>query len=71
MNYQSSEDKGWGPLTKDALKVTSPLLLSWPPMSEAGVGGTAVEAEASHQYSVICCCHLADGSRGVDLQNGI
>jgi len=32
---------------------------------EADVGGMAIEAEPSHQYSVSFCCHMADGSRGV------
>ena len=54
-----------------ALKTVPPILLCWSITSEADVGGVAVEAEPSHQYSVICCCHLTDGSRGVDLQNGI
>jgi len=34
-------------------------------MSEAGVGGRAVEAEPSHQYSITSCRHTTDGSRGL------
>ena len=30
-------------------------------MSEADVGGMAVEAEPSHQYSIIFCCRMTDG----------
>jgi len=30
----------------------------------AGVDDMAVEVEPSHQYSVTCCCHMTDGSRG-------
>jgi len=40
-----------------------PILLPWP-MSEVDVGVMAVEAEPSHQYSVTCCCHVTDGSKG-------
>ena len=40
-------------------------LLWWPKTSEADGGGMAVEAESSHQYPVIFCCHATDGSRGV------
>jgi len=28
------------------------------------VGGMAVEAEPSHQYSITFCCHVTDGSKG-------
>ena len=45
-------------------KVMSPILLYWPTVSEVDVGGTAVEVEPSHQYSVEFCCHVTDGSRG-------
>jgi len=34
-------------------------------VSEAGVGGMAVEFEPSHQYSITFCCCVTDGSRGV------
>ena len=50
--------------TRAALKVMSPILLCWPTISEVGVGGMAVEAEPSHQFSVPCCCCVTDGSRG-------
>ena len=33
-------------------------------MSDVDVGGMAVEAEPSQQYSVTCCCGATDGSRG-------
>jgi len=33
-------------------------------MSEVDVGGVAVEAEPSHQYSIMCCCRVTDGSSG-------
>ncbi len=46
------------------LKVMLPILLGWPMMSEVDDGGTAVEAEPSHQYPVTCCCHATDDSRG-------
>ena len=39
-------------------------------MSDAGVGGMAVDVESSHQYSITFCCHVADGSRGAVWQNG-
>lgn len=39
-------------------------LFYWPTTSEADVGGTAVECEPSHQYSITCCCRVTDGSRG-------
>ena len=50
--------------TRAALKVMPPVLLFWSMMSEADVGGIAVEAEPSHQYSVTFCCCVTDGSRG-------
>jgi len=31
--------------------------------------GTVVEIE--HQYLIICCCHVTDGSRGAVWRNGI
>jgi len=37
--------------------------LCWP-TAEADVGGTAIEAEPSYQYSITCCCCLKDSSRG-------
>ena len=46
-----------------AQKVTY-ILLCWPATSDVHVGSMAVETEPSHQYSIIFCCHVADGSRG-------
>ena len=40
-------------------------------MSEVDVGSMAVEAEPSHQYSIMCCCRVTDGSRGAVWQNDI
>jgi len=33
-------------------------------MSEADVGGMAVEVEPSHRYPIPFCCCVTDGSRG-------
>ena len=49
----------------------SPMLLSWPMMSEADVGGMAIEVEPSHQYPITFCCRATDGSTGVVWQNGV
>ena len=46
------------------LKIMPPVLLSWPMTSESDAGGMAVEVEPFHQYSIIFCCHVTDGSRG-------
>ena len=46
------------------LKVMPAILLCWPTMSEAPVGGMTVQAESSHQYSITFCCHVTDSSRG-------
>jgi len=46
------------------VKVTRPILLCWPATSEMDVGGMAVEAERSQQYSVTLCYCAIDGSRG-------
>ena len=35
------------------------------------VGGMAVEAQPSHQYSTTFCCCVTDGSRGAVWQNSI
>jgi len=43
-----------------APKVMPPALLCWP-TSDADGGGTAVDVEPSHQYSITC---VTDGSRG-------
>jgi len=53
-----------------ALKVM-PILLCWLTMSEADVDGMAAEVESSHQYSILFCCHVTDGSRGAIQQNGV
>ena len=45
-----------------------PIVLCWPTMSEADVGGMAVEIEPSCEYSVKFCYPTTDGSRGA---NGI
>jgi len=52
-------------------KVTPPILLCWPTISQVNVGGMAVEVEHSHQHSITCCCHVTDGSRKAVGQNGI
>ena len=57
--------------TKVALKVMLLILLCWPTVSEADVGGMAVEAEPSCQYFISCCCCVTDGSRGEVWQHGI
>ena len=48
-----------------APKVMPPILLYWPAMSEVDVGGMALEAEPSHQYSITFCCRVRDGGREV------
>jgi len=53
-----------------APKVMPPILLCWPTMSETNVGGMAVEVEPSHQYPIMFCCHVTDGSRGTVWQDG-
>jgi len=45
-----------------APKVMLPVLLCWLTMSEVDIGGVAVEAEPSHQYSVTFSCDVTDGS---------
>ena len=52
-------------------KVTPPILLCQPVTSEADVGGMAVEAETSHQYSITFCCCMTGGSGGAIWQNDI
>jgi len=39
-------------------------------MSEADAGGTAVEIEPSHKYTITFCCHAPDSSREAVWQNG-
>ena len=40
-----------------------PIFLCFVTRSEADIGGMAVEAEPSHQYSIMFCCHVMDDSR--------
>jgi len=47
-----------------AWKAMPLFVLWWPRTSEADLGGTAIEVEPSHQYSIIFCSHVKDGSRG-------
>ena len=48
---------------RDAPKVTSPILLCQPTISEVDFGGMAVEAEPSQQYPITCCCMLMAAER--------
>ena len=48
-----------------------PILLCLPTMSEADVGGMAVEVEPSWKYFITFCCCATDGSRGAVWQNGV
>jgi len=48
-----------------------PILFSQSMTSEVDVDVITLEAEPSHQYSLTCCCLVADGSRGAVWQNGI
>ena len=50
--------------TRAAPTAMPPVSLRWAITSELGVGGTAAEAEPSHQYSITRCCRVTDGSRG-------
>lgn len=52
-------------------RAAPPMLLCWPMLAEADGGGTAVEAELSHQYPIPCCFCETDGSRGAFWHNGI
>lgn len=47
-----------------SLKVRSLVLLCWPTMSKADVGGMAIVVEPSHQYFVTLCFCVTNGSRG-------
>ena len=42
-----------------ALKAMPPVLWCWPTVSETEIDGVAVQAEASLQYPVMCCCRMA------------
>lgn len=57
--------------TRTVPEVMAPIFLRWPVMSEADVGDTSVETEASHQYSIAFCCCATDSSRGAVWDNGI
>ena len=61
----------WPKSMRAAPKVTPPISLHWPTMSGVGVGGTAVEVEPSHQYSITPYCCETDGSKGAVWQEGI
>ena len=54
-----------------ALKVMPLSLLCWPVVSEADIGGMAVEDESFCQYSITFCCCVIDGSRGAVCHNDI
>ena len=41
-----------------------PPVLCWSTTSVADVGVMAVEVEPSHQYLIVFCCCVTDGSRG-------
>ena len=49
---------------RTAPKVIPPILLSWPSTSEVDVGDMAVDAEPSHQHSIIFCYCVTDGRKG-------
>ena len=44
-----------------ALKVVPPILLCWSTVSEADVGGMAIQVESSHKYPVKFYCCVRDG----------
>ena len=46
-----------------AVEAMNPISLCWPMISEAKVGGMAVEVETSENPPP-CCCHATNGSRG-------
>ena len=56
--------------TRVAPKVMPPILLCWPTVSDAYVGGMAVGTESSQKYSITFCCCVTDGSRGTVWHNG-
>ena len=51
---------------RDTLKVISPVLLYLSIVSEADVGGMAVETEHFCQYFITFYCRVTEGSRGAD-----
>ena len=70
-NYFFTKTKFIKEQQRAAPKLMPPILLCWLMMSEADVGGMAVEVEPSNQYPVTFCCHVTDGSRGAVRQNGV
>ena len=54
--------------TRAAPKTRPPILLCWPMVSEADVGGMAVGVEPSCQYSITFCFCVTDGNRGSSLR---
>ena len=46
------------------LQSNAPYFIMSPTKLEVAVGGMAVEAEHSDQYSIAFCCCVTDGSRG-------
>lgn len=52
-----------------SLKVRSLVLLCWPTMSKADVGGMAIVVEPSYQFSIAFCCHVSEMAE--EEQNGI
>lgn len=46
-----------------AAKLMFAILLRWPTLSEADVGGMTAESEPSHQYFITYCSFEIDGSR--------
>ena len=56
---------------RTTLEVMPRILLCWPTTSEVDVGGTAVEVEPSHQYSIPFCCCMTESSRGAVWEKGI
>lgn len=55
--------------TRAVTKVMNPILVCWPTMSEAHVGGMAVKVEHSHQHSVTFCWCVTDSSNGTLWQS--
>ena len=45
-------------------KVTPPILLHWPMMSEVDVSDKSIKVKTFHQHSVTFCCCVTDGSTG-------
>ena len=58
-------------IMKVAPKTMPPNLLCRSMTSEVDVGCVTVEVESSHQYSIVFCCCVTDGSRGAVWQNNI